>query len=836
MPVGGGFAARSPMKSGYTSVAALLLLAGHIVLLASVRPASRAIFLSDLLLFAVSLLTTFACYSASRRSRRFARPFWFVIGSAFALWSVAQCVQLYLDMAARWSTISVIFLYFMSMTVMFIAVFPADEEPGAGGVHWPWILDGVQLLVLLVALYLYLIYVPELMYGADRVGLLRLQLLHWRNVALVVGLIVRAVWARTPSERHLFAPMAFTIALYTVGTWFANHFDFWTNAASSTWYSLTWTLPFTLVTLQAANWSDPGDVQGRSMRPGSLASTLVIYLPSLGIPVLIMVQYDSVVREQVILGLGSLMVSIICYSLRLALLHRQQQRTLVELAASEERHRSLFDSNVVAVWRSTIDGRMIDCNRRFCELFGYTREELLAQPSWMLYPGGKPERDITIAKRNAVNLPGVFEQRYVRKDGSPMWGLTSATVSHGADGTTYTEGTILDITERRNLEEQLRLAQRMEAVGLLAGGIAHDFNNILTVISGYAEMILERSADGSEDRDDAKEIQAGAEHATSLTHQLLAFSRQQVLKPEVLNLNLILENLTRMMRRLIGEDIEMETHADANLGAVKADPGQIEQIVLNIVVNARDAMPSGGKLTVVTANVDLDESYSATHAYTAPGPYVLLEISDNGTGMDEATSLHIFEPFYTTKKKGKGTGLGLSTVYGIVKQSGGHIEVDSQLGKGTTFKIYLPRIEQPVTHVSSSRPHETCVQGGHETILLVEDDPALRDLARRILTSRNYSVLAPDRPEDVETLCDKHAGQIDLLLTDVVMPSLSGAEVARRVSHKRPGIKVLYMSGYTTDAIVHHGILDEGISFLSKPFTASSLSAKVREVLDGTRQ
>ena len=820
------------MKSGYTSIAALLLLAGHVAMLAWARPVPRAVFYSDLFQFAVAVLTAYACYQASRRSVRFASSFWFVVATAFSIWSVAQGIQLYLDLTGRNSAIGDILLFFLSMTTMFMAVFPADDEPESGGVQWAWVLDAVQLLVLLLAVYLYFVYVPQLMYGDAAVGPFRLRLLRWRNVALVIGLFTRTVMARSPSERRLFAPLALAMGLYAAGTPFANYLDLSTGAASSTWYSLAWTVPFTIVTLSAATWRDPGNVEARRLRLGSLAPTLVIYLPSLGIPILILVQYYSVVHEQVILCLGSLMVSIVCYSLRLALLHRQQQRTLEELAASEKRHRSLFESKVVAVFRSTTDGRMIDCNERFCELFGYAREELLTQPSWILYPGGKADRDSTMSEQFAVNLTRVFEKCYIRKNGTMLWGLTSAVLSKNRDGAPYMEGTIVDITERRNLEEQLRLAQRMEAVGLLAGGIAHDFNNILTVIGGYAEMILERNSPGSPEHDDALEIQGGAQHAASLTHQLLAFSRQQVLKPEVVNLNLILENVTRMMRRVIGEDIDMEVHAAADLGAVKADPGQIEQIVLNVVVNARDAMPSGGKLTIETANIDLDEGYAATHAYTTAGPYVLLAISDDGIGMDEATRLHIFEPFYTTKKKGKGTGLGLSTVYGIVKQSGGHIEVYSELGKGTTFKIYLPRVDQPVTNVPCSLSEST-VKGGNETILLVEDDPALRDLARRILASRSYSVLAPEKPEDAETICDQHPGDIDLLLTDVVMPTLSGAEVARRVAQKRPGIKVLYMSGYTTNAIVHHGILDEGIAFLSKPFTAGSLSAKVREVLDG---
>ena len=510
------------MKTSYTFRAALLLLAGHVAMLAWASSSPRAVFYSDLFQFAIAMLTAFACYQASRRSLRFARSFWFVVATAFALWSLAQGIQLYLDWTGRSSAIGDILLFFISMTTLFVAVFPADEETESGGVQWAWVLDAVQLLVLLIALYLYFIYVPALMNGEAAIGPLRLQLLHWRNVALVAGLLTRAVLARTSSERRLFAPLAFAMGLYALGTPFANALDLLTGTASSTWYSLAWSVPFTVVTLSAATWRDRGDVETFRLQPGRLTGTLLVYLPSLGVPVLIIVQYYTVVREQVILCLFTLMVSIVCYSLRLALVHRQQQRTMEDLAASEERHRSLFESNVVAVFRSTVDGRMLDCNQRFCDLFGYTREELFSQPSWMLYPGGKEERDATVSQRFAVNFSGLFENCYVRKDGSLLWGLTSASRSKDRDGTPCMEGTIVDITERRNLEEQLRLAQRMEAVGLLAGGIAHDFNNLLTVISGYAEMILERSAPDDPAHEDAQEIRAGAERAASLTSQLLA--------------------------------------------------------------------------------------------------------------------------------------------------------------------------------------------------------------------------------------------------------------------------------------------------------------------------
>ena len=822
----------APGRRSGLALAAVLLLAGHIVALAVAGHGPRANLISDCFQLAVSVLAASACFAATRRSSRFPRSFWFVMGTAFALWSAGQVLQVYLDWTVRSWPIVQVLLFFISITAMFMAVFRSSVEREAGAVQWAWVLDAVQILVLIVALYLFLVYVPTLLYGQAAMGPLRLRLLHWRNIALVIGLAVRVLWSRG-SERRLFAPIALAMGLYTVGTYFANHANLLNAAGYNRWYGLAWSVPFTLVTLHAATWTDPGDAAPAEPAPGAMSAVLLVYLPSLVVPVLLLSLYSQVVREQVMVGLSALMVSLICYSLRLALLHRQQRQTLDALRASEERYRSLFESNVAGVFRSTFDGRMLDCNRRLSELFGYTREELLSQPSWMLYPGGKEDRDTLVADRLRTGVPGIFEKCYRRKDGSLVWTITSASVGKEADGTPYFEGTILDVTDRRHLEEQLRQAQRMEAVGRLAGGIAHDFNNILTVISGYSSMLLERSSPSDPVHEDAKEIRSASDRAASLTRQLLAFSRQQVLQPQIVNLNTVLDALAKMVRRLIGEDIETRLVAAPGLGSVKADPGQIEQILLNLVVNARDAMPSGGQLTLETANVDLDTEYSAAHPYTSPGRHVLLAVSDTGIGMDAETRSRIFEPFYTTKEQGKGTGLGLSTVYGIVKQSGGHIEVYSEPGKGTTFKIYLPRVDQDVAD-SASPDRGPVSERGQETILLVEDDDALRDLAQRILSARGYTVLAPEKPEDAEAVCRQHPGRIDLLLTDVVMPAISGREVARRVALQRPDIKVLYMSGYTTNAIVHHGVLDEGLAFLPKPFTPATLTSKVREVLDGT--
>ena len=425
------------------------------------------------------------------------------------------------------------------------------------------------------------------------------------------------------------------------------------------------------------------------------------------------------------------------------------------------------------------------------------------------------------------------EYRVIRQDGRVIWVSDTAVVVPGSDSHPLMEGIIVDITERKQFEAQLQQARRMEAVGRLAGGIAHDFNNLLTIIKGYTELALMRAKGLPELRADVERIEDASERASGLVRQLLAFSRRQVLQPKVLDLNGIVRGLDILLRRLMDEDIEMLTLADKPVGAIKADPGQIEQVIMNLVVNARDAMPDGGRLIVETSNVELDAAYARDHAMVRPGHYVMLAVSDNGTGMSADTVAHIFEPFYTTKESGRGTGLGLSTVYGIVKQSGGYVWVYSEPGRGTTFKVYLPRVDEPLEALSSSQATiPDCVKMGTETILLVEDEPDLRELTRTVLASKGYTVVEARNAEEAERFAESNGARIHLLLTDVIMPGISGRELAKRIVTRHPAMRVLYMSGYTYNVIAQGGTLERGVSFLQKPFTPSALVEKVREVLD----
>jgi len=386
----------------------------------------------------------------------------------------------------------------------------------------------------------------------------------------------------------------------------------------------------------------------------------------------------------------------------------------------------------------------------------------------------------------------------------------------------------------RQSEKQLWQSQKMEAVGRLAGGVAHDFNNLLTVIKGYTELMLTDLKPSDPLRPEMEEVQKAADRAAALTRQLLAFSRRQVLAAKVVNLNYLVEDMNKLLRRLLGEDIELAIKLADDLGCVKADPGQIEQVIMNLAVNARDAMPKGGKLTLETANLELDQAYSREHVMVKPGPYVMLAIADTGSGMDAETLSHVFEPFFTTKEQGKGTGLGLSTVYGIVKQSGGYIWPYSEPGMGTTFKIYLPRVGE-MAEREQARAQVPPGLAGQETILLVEDEEGVRGLTRQLLQRHGYTVLEAEHGQDALLLCERYSGPIHLLLSDVVLAQMSGRELVERLVPLRPEMKVLYMSGYSDEAIVHHGVLKPGTAFLQKPFTTESLMRKLREVLDQKR-
>jgi two-component system, cell cycle sensor histidine kinase and response regulator CckA len=537
-----------------------------------------------------------------------------------------------------------------------------------------------------------------------------------------------------------------------------------------------------------------------------------------------------------------------------------RQRAAQALQASEARFKHLADSGIIGIVISDIFGNIHEANDAFLELVGFSRQEIasgtlrwadLTAPEWRAADAAAVEQ------LRATGVAPAREKEYTCKDGSRKPVMVGVAMLEPPRCIAF----VLDLTPQRRAEqaraqawvvaqqesvhrakvervleqteEQLRQSQKMEAIGLLAGSVAHDFNNLLSVILGYAEMLVDELQTGDPIKDDLIQIRDAATRASELTQQLLAFGRRQVLQPRVLNLNVAISDMTRMLARIIGEDIELAVVLSPDVGAVFVDPNQIEQVLLNLVVNARDAMPQGGKLTIETSELEVDEAYAAEHLEVAAGRHVMLAVGDTGAGMNRATQARVFEPFFTTKELGKGTGLGLSTVYGIVKQSGGAIWLYSELGKGTVFKVYLPRTDMP-SDSSPSRTHllQRSTQG-HETILLVEDDGQVRALASAILRRHGYHVLTAANGGDALLICEQFLGGIDLLLTDVVMPRMSGRELWERLKVLRPVMKVLFMSGYTDDAVVRHGVLSSELAFVQKPLTPAPLLAKLRLVLDG---
>jgi two-component system cell cycle sensor histidine kinase/response regulator CckA len=526
------------------------------------------------------------------------------------------------------------------------------------------------------------------------------------------------------------------------------------------------------------------------------------------------------------------LVPVIRRELREAADRRARRESETALRASEASYTTLVEQAPVGIYRSTPAGRFLSANPALARILGYaTPQELLAlDMSRDVYVDADERRRLVAQDTYTNQVYEELEATWKKKDGTRIRVQLSVRASRKPDGQVeFYEAFVRDITNQRQLEAQLAQAQKMEAIGRLAGGVAHDFNNLLTVILSYSDLLLEDLPAESSDREDVTQIRKAAQGASELTRQLLAFSRQQVLLPKVVDINASVSGIERLLTRVLREDIKLACTLASDAGMIRVDPGQLEQVIMNLAVNARDAMPGGGLLTIETANVDLDADYLRAHPMAKPGPYVMLAVTDTGMGMDAATQARIFEPFFTTKDVGKGTGLGLATVQGIVQQSGGFIWVYSEPDHGTVFKIYLPRVDEAPSQEAVTNADDV---RGTETILIAEDVPAVRAVTREMLKRYGYHVLeAADGLTALQVAAD-YKETIHLLLTDVVMPDLSGRDLAERFRMLRPAMKVVFMSGYTDDAIVRHGILQEGIAYLQKPFTPVSLAKKVRVVLD----
>lgn len=518
-------------------------------------------------------------------------------------------------------------------------------------------------------------------------------------------------------------------------------------------------------------------------------------------------------------------------ALREAEQKREERRLLEALRRSEAKYRQIVETTEDGIWSIDADGGTVFVNPRMASMLGRSPEEMVGTHPLDHVPEQERESAEQYFAFQRLGRREVFELRFRRADGSELW-VTVATTPMREEGRCV--GGLLmvtDITEKKSLEGQFLQAQKMEAVGRLAGGVAHDFNNLLTAILGNCGFALDALPSDHPAHKDILQVKETAQRAASLTQQLLAFSRKQVFEPEILDLNVIVANMEKLLRRLIGEDIRLHLDLAEDLPRVEADPSQVEQVIMNLAVNARDAMPRGGTLTLATATARMEDAPGFLPSEDRPGPCALLSISDTGCGMDPATLARVFEPFFTTKEVGKGTGLGLSTAHEIIKKSSGLIDVESKVGDGTTFRVRLPGVEAPPSTVDKESLDSSLLQG-RETILVVEDEEVIREILRRMLTQFGYSVLVAGRVEEALRLYRERGDSIDLVVTDVIMPDMNGLEFAQEVERLRPGAKVLFLSGYTDAIIAKTGVLEQGVHFLGKPFTAEELIGKVREVLD----
>ena len=800
----------------------------HVVILTVLHQDHARVVLSTTIQLAIGLLTVVACLQAAQRSGPFGRMFWRLATIGFSLLVVGLGLAAYGAIFTHgfqprtW----VFDMFVNAWTAPLVMCLFLDPEAEPTGIDWQRILDFAQVGIVFVLLYLY---TSSLAAPGEEFEPWRLALAT--DALITAGFFARGATTRSNPAKMLFWRFGYfrlvsvcTDALFVLG---------FPETPAGNWFDVVWSLTTLIPLTIATGWSDLPTSESAARETTSHRRLLVTQLIPLIFPVLVIIMASQIVHRQLVLVAVAVLVSLAITYGRLLITQREQLRSAEALRVYHHLLRSIMEGASEAIFVKDAESRYLLINTPGAQMLGRSVAEVLGKNDFDLFPAETAQFVQKIDEQVIQSgTPRNYEMTASLPGGDRVFLATKSPYLDPNGKMVGLIGTAMDVTDRRKLEDQLRQTQKMEAIGTLSGGVAHDFNNLLTIIKGYNGLLLDSVKD-EKLRSYAEHVDEASEQATSLTRQLLAFSRRQVLQPRVINLNILVTNLHKMLRRMIGEDIEIRTAIEPNLGSVKADPGQIEQVIMNLVINARDAMPAGGKLTLETANVEMDETSANGHASVVPGRYVMLAVSDSGVGMDAETQDHVFEPFFTTKEMGRGTGLGLSMVYGIVKQSGGTIWVYSEPGRGTTFKIYLPMVEEPAEPLPSKQRPGTNIRGT-ETILLVEDNRQVRELAQSLLTACGYVILAADSAASAISLCEQHRGVIHLLATDVVMPESGGRELATQIQAMRPGIRVLYMSGYTDNAIIRHGVLEPGTFFLQKPFTPASLAGKIRETLDST--
>ena len=787
--------------------------------------------ISDLLQFLLGVGATWACFVAANRSEIYARKVWNLAALALLIYTAGQGIVVYYDnvlhapLFTPW--VSDQFLFFWIVPLIIAALIDRWSEQRK--IDWAFMLDSAQVFLFALALHLAAFAMAGEWQRAGRdLAFLEWRIRMLRDGVVLVALLYKVFFSSMQKTRSLFLRLGVFFVAYS----FADAIYLYAEAAwqntVGTYLDLLWSVPRVLLIWGALTWQDEPETAAAPVR--SRKNTLPLHLASVLGPLFVALIALRIAAESAKLAAVLVSLSFVCASIRFLITQDRQDKAAADLRRSRDLLEAVVEGTTEAVYARDLQGKYIFGNIAARRLLGCSDRELVGRTDDEFFSSESAQR-ILESDQEVVRtgIPHTIDQTF-ELNGVPRSFLAKKSPYKDSSGKVAgVLGIALDVTERRKMEEELRKSQRMESIGTLAGGVAHDFNNILTVIKGYSQLLLEQT-NGSA-REQLGQIDAAADKAATLTRQLLAFSRQQVMQPKVVSLNKIVTDMQKMLRRLIGEDIDFTVELAGGLRSILIDPSQVEQVIMNLAANARDAMPRGGKLTIATSNMEAASEPRLRQFSPVAGDFVMLAVSDSGTGMDAETQAHIFEPFFTTKPPGKGTGLGLSTVYGITKQSGGYILVESEPGKGSTFRMYFPVAEKAAesdAHHEPALPHKE----GNETILIVEDESTILKLVESSLRSKGYNVLAAPSGEVAEKIARQHGGPIHLLLSDVVMPQTSGPDLADRITGLRPGIRVLWMSGYTDDTIAHHGILEPGLHFLQKPFTPASLGEKVREVLD----
>jgi PAS domain S-box-containing protein len=813
------------------------------VLLSAASHFSAPGLISDLLQLGLGALASAAAWQAARRSAGFSRTFWRFQACGLFLWALAQALATVYDgilhrpVNQPWPSD---LLYFLWLTPIFLALF---LRPYAASQRIPWTqwLDFAQVGILVTSVYAFAFEVPA-HWQSQVISYEHLALLVScaRDILLVAFFTWRTLRSSDSQVRSLYGRITVFLALFTLAECPYLYLQVYASLRPGT----LWDFP-TSVALGAAailiSTAPSAAVAERRRETDAAArhtperrkssQRVLLKLVPLVFPMAVLLMSAHIAEQQFAIAVAAVLSSFACSSARIILTERQQLRSEAALDQRNALLKSVFEGTGDAIFVKDSAGNYLMANEMVGRFFDKPLEKIVGRTAFQL-------TDLTTAKtltehdREILDTgKSVTVDFQVSRDGVTSHYLVTRAPYRDASGNIVgVIGISRNISDYKKMEDRLRQSQKMEAIGTLAGGVAHDFNNILMVISGYSSVLTDALTAEPKLRGHVEQIQKAGERAASLTRQLLAFSRKQTIQPVPLNLNNVVTGVEKLLHRLIGENIAISTHLAVDLGSVMADAGQMEQVLLNLAVNARDAMPEGGKLSIETRNTVVRNGKSQGTSETPPRDYVELVMADSGAGIDPAVQPHIFEPFFTTKAQGKGTGLGLSTVYGIIQQAGGSVTFESAPGAGTSFRILLPRI--PAGKGETAKVASAEQLQGAETVLLVEDDASVCELVRAVLTSYGYSVLAARRPEEAETMCRAHGSRIQLLLTDVIMPEMSGAELSKRLTALKPDLRVLFMSGYIDDSVVRQGIRDPGVAYLQKPFSPTSLAKKVREVLD----